>query len=873
MSSFFYRSAFRLVISLAICVGSFALSGCPGSNWSNPQLATPKPAQVAAAPPVTAAPITTPPPIAMPPPVETPPAPPASVAPPAKVPPTATDGTLTTTIGTKQTGVLVGTGIGALVYAIIVPASNGTATLVDPSNGTFTYAPQPDFSGIDKLQFNVTDSVGTSKPATVTVTVNPLVIGALSVPANIGINVDPVLYFDASQPYVDLMRQADYWQSTGNDTVNGPYKALGTIGKLDADGWPTEDALIMLASGGLPNGTAADPGPASYLAGKYQLSFNGIATLFDNAGTVENQTYDPATNTTTATFNQITLPDGSAQVRVSLTDTQRTASSPINTGITNLHVIRPQFTPDGKKWWDSASQEFTNPFLASLAPFSTLRFMQWKGTIGSQEMNWNQRTPANWLGMHYIQTNGVWAWNDAEQKVELTDNVWSSTGPNWESVIDLANVTGKDVWIDIPVRATDDYVKNLAALFKQELNPGIHVYVEYSNEIWNYAYEEQYYIDADVKALIANDAQAAANYHKGCSDWANMACRSAEHLMQISNAFASVWGSAAMNDRIRPVFCWQTGSTSLQEAMAYIKETYGAPGTYFYGVCSAPYWTPDRTQLTEGKSVDDLLADSAGAIPGVIGTLGVYTTTALYYGLHNLAYEGGPGMDGDIDLANMTAANIDPRMGQQVTQALTGAFQSGLDMFVYYASAGGSSRYGMWGATDDVFDLTRPKWAALQALNGKPITRTLSAVGGVQLPGTVDVSKPSFGVVDGTTRSFTANSYCHAATADVPGMCAFHGDKPGGDAQYGYLVVVPKAGSYTVTLKFDGRDFDTPASTAQFYVNQQAQGGVINVAPAAYPGAPAVPAFNITLPAGISLLELGVTSGLIGVQSITVTAN
>ena len=686
-------------------------------------------------------------------------------------------------------------------------------------------------------------------------------------------------YYDAAQQYVDIMRMAGDWQSTASDTVNGANQTLAKIGKLDADGWPMEDAVTMMVSGGVASGSAANPGPGSSLLGTYQLSFNGIAKLSYNGGSVEYQQYNAATNTTTATL--VASPTGTggttAQVRVIFNQSQRTAASPVNSGVTNVHVIRPQYAPNGTKWWDSPNQEFTNPFLASLAPFSTLRSMQWNGNIGSQEADWTQRMPPDWPGRHFIQTDGAWEWNATTHQTELTDNWWSLSGQSWESVIDLANVTGKDAWINIPVRATDDYVKSLATLLKQKLNPGIHVYVEYSNEIWNYAYEEYYYIDAQTKALIANNPTAAAAYQKSCISWANDACRSAERLMQISNDFASVWGNSAINDRIRPVFCWQTGSSAMQVAMGYIKETYGAPSQYFYGVCSAPYWTP--ATITEGESVDDLLAASAAVIPGRAGSVLVYTVTAQYYGLHNLAYEGGPGMDGTVDLPNMIAANLDPRMGQQVTQALTGAFQDGLDMFTYFQSSGGSSQYGMWGATTDVFDLTQPKWQALKALCGQNITRTLAVADplkgprpGTTLPGTIDAGNPSFGVINGTLQpgAKTSAGFCLAAASGLPDMCMFYGDKPGGNSQFGYMVVAPKAGSYTVQLKLDVRQ-NTPVASAQLYVNQQPQGGQVAIGAVTKGTANDPASFTVTLPAGISLIELESTSGHFGVDSIVVT--
>ena len=36
----------------------------------------------------------------------------------------------------------------------------------------------------------------------------------------------------------------------------------------------------------------------------------------------------------------------------------------------------------------------------------------------------------------------------------------------------------------------DDYVTNLAKVLYNKLNPNLHVYVEYSNEVWNYGFSQ-----------------------------------------------------------------------------------------------------------------------------------------------------------------------------------------------------------------------------------------------------------------------------------------------------------------------------------------------------------------------------------------------
>jgi hypothetical protein len=83
----------------------------------------------------------------------------------------------------------------------------------------------------------------------------------------------------------------------------------------------------------------------------------------------------------------------------------------------------------------------------------------------------------------------------------------------YEDIIALANETGVDVWINVPALASDDYVCRLARLFRygeqgdtsntacdpsapagtattSPINNTSKIYVEYSNEIWNWGFHQ-----------------------------------------------------------------------------------------------------------------------------------------------------------------------------------------------------------------------------------------------------------------------------------------------------------------------------------------------------------------------------------------------
>ena len=61
-----------------------------------------------------------------------------------------------------------------------------------------------------------------------------------------------------------------------------------------------------------------------------------------------------------------------------------------------------------------------------------------------------------------------------------------SGGVPYEDMIELCNEAQKDMWINIPALATPQFVQSLAQLIYTDLDPNLNVYVEYSNETWNY---------------------------------------------------------------------------------------------------------------------------------------------------------------------------------------------------------------------------------------------------------------------------------------------------------------------------------------------------------------------------------------------------
>ena len=87
--------------------------------------------------------------------------------------------------------------------------------------------------------------------------------------------------------------------------------------------------------------------------------------------------------------------------------------------------------------------------------------MDWGNTNGNRIMNWSDRTLPN-----SVQSD--------------------SFGVAYEYMIDICNSSAKDMWINIPVLANDNFITQLATLLLNNLRKDKNIYIEYGNEVWNF---------------------------------------------------------------------------------------------------------------------------------------------------------------------------------------------------------------------------------------------------------------------------------------------------------------------------------------------------------------------------------------------------
>lgn len=505
---------------------------------------------------------------------------------------------------------------------------------------------------------------------------------ALLAAGPLGLNVS----FDAYTTYVNWLQEPGRW-------LNLPGRSDPIT--LNASGNPASDAVLLFDYRVNEPWNGPDPNAVPpNLSGTYHLSFNGRAVIepeypgFSTPFTIENQTYNTSTNTTTAA---LVVPAGNTSefFSIQFTDTRATPTSPTNTGFSNAKMIAPGYAAN-------STQLYTNQFLAALAPFKTLRYMD-------------------------VSRTNDQPFYDGNTLVTVDASQVGQTGAPWEYLIALANQTNTDMWINIPQGATDDYVAALAGIYKNggtvngviypALKPNLKIYLEYSNEVWggierNYYYQEAAVQDtADNRPLstFPSNAHIYDNPDGTTTDdlYTAVGRRYLERTYDIGRIFQDVLGADPAHERIRPVVAWQAAYLEFfPPAFDWFEQFFVPASTAFYGMGVANYWEP-----TDYSSVDAVIeslaaAEQSFAIPNAISTAAI----ASSYGLKTVSYEGGPliSYDGNTpEGQNGLAASRDPRMEEIVYQHYVNYFAAGGGVAAYFNGPFGQwGPYHQWGAAE-----------------------------------------------------------------------------------------------------------------------------------------------------------------------------
>jgi hypothetical protein len=349
---------------------------------------------------------------------------------------------------------------------------------------------------------------------------------------------------------------------------------------------------------------------------------------------------------------------------------------------------------------------FHPDFLARLRGVSTLRFMDWGRTNGSDIEHWEGRaTPTMPQGGY--------------------------RGVSFELMIDLANETDTDAWINVPHRADDRYVEELAKLVKARLSPKHRVYIEYSNEIWNGIFPQLNWSNDKGCALGLNKVGVYRGDCEGGSRyWAGMKWQ-ARRSGEIFAIFQKVFGGC---DRLVRVLAGQSSNPDLNENLlrSFYDEDVNPKKGQVDALAVAPYIGAELAMNLVHKKQHRAITPSelAARLQGCIAKE-LHEPTAKNkaiadkFGARLIAYEAGQHL-----IAQEQAQNdesfinklIDANRDAQMRAVYTAMFDDWLkttdnDLMMVFTYIERPTKFGTWGLLESQVEPTEhsPKYQAFRA--------------------------------------------------------------------------------------------------------------------------------------------------------------
>ncbi len=330
---------------------------------------------------------------------------------------------------------------------------------------------------------------------------------------------------------------------------------------------------------------------------------------------------------------------------------------------------------------DLDNDPFYQVFLDKIEPFSVLRFMDWGHTNSNPVTSWANRSSVDYF-------------------TYATD-----TGVPYEMMIQLANQTQKDVWICVPHAADNDYITQMATFFKDNLNPNLNIYLEYSNEVWNWIFAQAHY----------NDQNRPTNLNYGRA-----------YAEKAKNAF-EIWHNVfgVQKNRVKRVLGIQVTFNYLNEQiLSQLKQDewdYGAP-THYFGLDHEATGNP---VLTATSTPQDIIINARNAwLQNLYLFKNDYNQVHLF-GKEVVTYEGGQHFVGNV--FGIPYDYQQAMWDAQYTSAMYDLYNEVHDTIRTWGcrlatnfslAAPQESVYGSWGVLNDIdiappYINTAPKYQAL----------------------------------------------------------------------------------------------------------------------------------------------------------------
>jgi hypothetical protein len=492
----------------------------------------------------------------------------------------------------------------------------------------------------------------------------------------LGTNLDGITYFSRQIPFVNTMKLSSGWDPSDSRPLD-----------LDGNG-----NVRSLAPGQSAHALTLRDNNGHYPAGRYLLRYKGEGTIsvqFD--GTVISQKpgemvvqVNPS-----ATGDGIWVQLDATNSANYLRDVELIMPGGICQGDPFTHVS--SVAACGSRAFlafaDHPEILFYPVFADRLRGYSVLRFMDWMGTNNSPVKSWSDRTPFSYA-----------TWSTAN-------------GAPVDVMIALANLVGAHPWFNMPHQSDNAYAERFAQVVKAQLDPALRVYVEYSNEVWNWAFPQTAYADSQGKSQ-------------------NPPIDGIEYYALRSRTVGAIFKAALSEARVVSVLGAQAANPwTATHGLDYLKTRFNNSTVGIDAMAIAPYFyvmaNPAEASKYSSMSLDAFFSYvRLSVLPEALGNMARYRTAANQYKVSLISYEGGQhmiGVNGGENDAGLNtlfdAFNRDPRIKQLYLDYLAGWKNAGGELFMHYTDVGPYTKWGRWGALEyiDQPRSTSPKFDAIQS--------------------------------------------------------------------------------------------------------------------------------------------------------------
>jgi hypothetical protein len=509
-------------------------------------------------------------------------------------------------------------------------------------------------------------------------------------------NLAGISDWDPGFPFLNLMWGARIWM-TRNTSGDVPWTTeLTGVLETDADGYPLE--IPFQPEGAAGPQTVFTLLPNVLTAGAYVILYDGAGEIGTAGGT-----------------KIVNAQPGRIEISMVHDANDTGEEIAILRSVRGDHIRNVRVLPIAHEHADLEANPFRPEVLDFCRPWRCLRFMDWLGVNDSVNQKWADRKKPSFYTQ--VGTAGdVLGLNGPAAPV--WERKWAS-GVAIELCIKLANLAKTDAWLCVPHLADDDYIADMAKMVKAQLDPSLKAYVEFSNEIWNWQFQQTHWM---IRSELAGDLVSAAG---APPPWVNNikpaefrdgvipagGAAGADHPERIGALFRrcfKIWEdvfAGADRKRLVRVCAVQAdwGDTALR-TLNWVMRHGGcdamSPSGYF-GPNEDVYrrWEQAGAKLTAADVIADMRPMIA-ANRAIIDDMDGYARTA---GVDLIIYEGGqhiqPLAQADAPYnAALAAAQTDPGMYDLYREHLRNYSESGAALFCAFSSVGRQgTRWGSWG--------------------------------------------------------------------------------------------------------------------------------------------------------------------------------